>query len=42
MTVAAATATQVFLAFVERVLLPALRRRPGCLAVMPRKSSGFR
>lgn len=34
MTVAAATTTQVFLAFVEQVLLPALRRRPGCLVVM--------
>ena len=34
MTVAAATTTQVFLAFVERVLLPALRSKPGCLVVM--------
>jgi len=34
MTVAAATTTQVFLAFVEQVLLPALRARPGCLVVM--------
>ena len=34
MTVAAATTTQVFLAFVERVLLPALRTRPGCVVVM--------
>ena len=34
MTVAAATTTQVFLAFVERALLPALRARPGCLVVM--------
>ena len=34
MTVAAATTTQVFLAFIERVLLPALRERPGCLVVM--------
>ena len=34
MTVAAATTTQVFLAFVEQVLLPALRQRPGCLIVM--------
>jgi transposase len=34
MTVAAATTTQVFLAFVERVLLPALRARPGCLVAM--------
>jgi hypothetical protein len=32
MTVAAATTTQVFLAFVERVLLPALRSKPGCLS----------
>ena len=34
MTVAAATTTQVFLAFVEQVLLPALRARSGCLVVM--------
>ena len=34
MTVAAATTTQVFLAFVEQVLLPALRQRPGCVVVM--------
>jgi len=34
MTVAATTTTEVFLAFVERVLLPALRTRPGCLVVM--------
>ena len=34
MTVAAATTTQVFLAFVEQVLLPALHTRPGCLVVM--------
>ena len=34
MTVAAATTTQVFLAFVRQVLLPALRARPGCLVVM--------
>jgi transposase len=34
MTVAAATTTRVFLAFVERVLLPALRRRRGCVVVM--------
>lgn len=34
MTVAAATTTRVFLAFVEQVLLPALRARPGCLVVM--------
>jgi transposase len=34
MTVAAATTTQVFLAFVEQVLLPALRGRPGCVVVM--------
>jgi transposase len=34
MTVAAATTTQVFAAFVEQVLLPALRDRPGCLVVM--------
>ena len=34
MTVAAATTTQVFLAFVQQVLLPALRQRPGCLVIM--------
>ncbi len=34
MTVAAATTTQVFLAFVEQVLLPALRKRPGGVVVM--------
>jgi hypothetical protein len=34
MTVAAATTTQVFLAFVDQVLLPALRARPGCVVVM--------
>jgi transposase len=34
MTVAAATTTQVFLAFVEQVLLPALRGRSGCMVVM--------
>ena len=34
MTVAAATTTQVFPAFVQQVLLPALRARPGCLVVM--------
>ena len=34
MTVAAATTAPVFLAFVEQVLLPALRARPGCVVVM--------
>ena len=34
MAVAAATTTHVFLAFVERALLPALRAKPGCLVVM--------
>lgn len=34
MTVAAATTTEVFLAFVQQVLLPALQTRPGCLVVM--------
>lgn len=34
MTVAAATTTQVFLAFVRQVLLPALQAQPGCLVVM--------
>ena len=34
MTVAAATTTQVLLAFVQQVLLPALRARPGSIVVM--------
>jgi transposase len=34
MTVAAATSTAVFLAFVEAVLIPALRARPGGVVVM--------
>lgn len=34
MTVAAATSTAVFLAFIEGVLIPALRTRPGALVVM--------
>ena len=34
MSVAAATGTAVFLAFVEQVLAPALRDRPGALVVM--------
>ena len=34
MTVAAATSTAVFLAFLESVLIPALRTRPGALLVM--------
>jgi transposase len=34
MTVAAATTTQVFLAFVEQVLIPALRTRPGSVVVL--------
>ena len=34
MTVAAATSTAVFLAFIESVLIPALRARPGTLVVM--------
>jgi DDE superfamily endonuclease len=34
MTVAAATTTRVFLAFVEQVLLPALQARPGCVVAM--------
>jgi hypothetical protein len=34
MTVAAPTTTGVFLAFVERVLAPAPRERPGALVVM--------
>ena len=46
MTVAAATSTAVFLAFVEQVLIPALRARPGALVVMdnlaPHKAAGVR
>ena len=34
MTVAAATDTCVFLAFVEQVLIPALAAKPGCTVVM--------
>jgi transposase len=34
MTVAAATSTAVFLAFVTQVLVPALRERPGAVVVM--------
>jgi transposase len=34
MSIAAATSTRVFLAFVERVLIPALRQRPDALVVM--------
>lgn len=34
MTVAAATDTRVFHAFVERVLVPALAAKPGCTVVM--------
>ena len=46
MTVAAATSTAVFLAFVEGVLIPALRARPEALVVMdnlaPHKAAGVR
>jgi transposase len=46
MTVAAATSTAVFLAFVEGALIPALRARPGALVVMddlaPHKAAGAR
>jgi transposase len=46
MTVAAATSTAVFLAFIEAVLLPALRARPGALVVMdnlaPHKAASVR
>ena len=46
MTVAAATSTAVFLAFVEAVLIPALRARPGTLVVMdnlaPHRAAGVR
>ena len=34
MSIAAATSTRVFLAFVEQVLAPALRGRPGAIVVM--------
>jgi transposase len=34
MSVAAATSTRVFLAFVEQVLIPALRQRPDAVVVM--------
>ena len=34
MSVAAATSTAVFLAFVEQVLIPALRERPDAIVVM--------
>lgn len=34
MTIAAATDTCVFLAYVERVLIPALAAKPGCTVVM--------
>jgi transposase len=34
MSIAAATSTRVFLAFVEQVLAPALRRRPDAMVVM--------
>ena len=46
MTVAAATSTAVFLAFVEGVLVPALHARPGAIVVMdnlaPHKAAGVR
>jgi transposase len=46
MTVAAATSTAVFRAFVEQVLIPALRARPEALVVMdnlaPHKAAGVR
>jgi len=34
MSIAAATTTSVFLAFVEQALIPALRDRPGAMVVM--------
>ena len=34
MSIAAATGTRVFLAFVEQVLIPALRQRPDAIAIM--------
>ena len=46
MTVAAATSTAVFLAFIEEVLVPALRERPGATVVMdnlaPHKAAAAR
>jgi transposase len=46
MTVAAATTSAIFLAFVEQVLIPALRARPGAVVVMdnlaPHKAAGVR
>ena len=46
MTVAAATSTAAFVAFVERVLAPALRARPGAVLVMdnlaPHKAAAAR
>ena len=46
MTVAAATSTAVFVAFVEQVLVPALRARPGAVLVMdnlaPHKATAAR
>jgi transposase len=44
--VAAATTSAIFLAFVEQVLIPALRARPGAVVVMdnlaPHKAAGVR
>jgi transposase len=46
MTVAAATSTAVFLAFIEGVLIPVLHARPGAMVVMdnlaPHKAAGVR
>ena len=46
MTVAAATSTAVFLAFIDSVLIPALRARPGAVVVMdnlaPHKAASVR
>lgn len=46
MTAAAATSTAVFLAFIEGVLIPALRARPGALVAMdnlaPHKAASVR
>jgi transposase len=46
MTIAAATSIQVFLAFVEAILIPALRARPDALVVMdnlaPHKAAAVR
>jgi transposase len=46
MTIAAATSTAVFVAFVEQVLAPALKQRPGAILVLdnlaPHKAAAAR